>query len=360
MTERLPIGLNFISSTSLAAQDANAWFQEALSLCLQADALGFDHVKTVEHYLFDWGGATPNPMIFLAAVAARTRHLRLGTAAVLPAFHHPVQLASELAMLDQLSGGRLDAGFARGFLPAEFATFAVPMNESRRRFDEGVAQIQKLWTEPNVTCAGEFHSFQRANIKPPPHQAPHPPIFVAAVSTAESFRRAGAAGHHLMLVPGAPLPEMSARLNVYRQARAEAGFSVEDARIQVSVQAVSGTTVQEAMDAARAPRARYLRLLAEAISNADDVDETDYPGYREILSKIEDSPVESALKDGVILLGNAEDMAGQMENIRAAMGPVSFSAHINFGGISLASAEQTLHTLRDAGLRVLSSMGSGK
>ena len=93
----------------------------------------------MEHYLYDWGGACPNPCVFLAAAAAITTRIRLTTGAVLPAFRHPVQLASELAMLDQLSGGRLDVGFARGFLPGEFELFGVPMGESRQRFEAGLA-----------------------------------------------------------------------------------------------------------------------------------------------------------------------------------------------------------------------------
>lgn len=352
MTQRLPIGLNFISSCSLAGRRAHAWFQDALALSIEADALGFAHVKTVEHYLFDWGGVTPNPMIFLAAVASRTQQIRLGTAAVLPAFHHPVQLASELSMLDQLSGGRLDAGFARGFLPAEFDTFGVAMNESRRRFDEGVAQIQQLWTESDVHAEGAFHTLRGASVKPPVYQTPHPPIFVAAVSTLESFQRAGAAGHHLMLVPGGSLADMAARLDAYREARRRAGHGVEDARIQVSVQAVCGESVDAAMEFADAPRRTYLRLLAEAISNANRVDETDYPGYRDMLARIEDSPIEQALHDGVILLGGAADFASQMRNIQEHLGPVEFSAHLNFGGIPLENAMQTLGALRDASLQL--------
>ena len=85
--------------------------------------------------------------------------MRLVTGAVLPVFNHPLKLAAELAMLDCLSNGRLDAGFARAFLPEEFDAFQVPMDESRVRFEEGIRAVKRLWTEPEVRFDGRFHQF---------------------------------------------------------------------------------------------------------------------------------------------------------------------------------------------------------
>jgi alkanesulfonate monooxygenase SsuD/methylene tetrahydromethanopterin reductase-like flavin-dependent oxidoreductase (luciferase family) len=93
---------------------------ESLSLTQRADELGFRSVKAVEHYANPYGGYRPSPIPFLAAAAQRTERIRLVTGAVVPAFTHPVRLASELTLLDALSGGRLGVGFARAFLPHEF------------------------------------------------------------------------------------------------------------------------------------------------------------------------------------------------------------------------------------------------
>ena len=108
-------------------------------------ALGYAHVRTVEHYFDPYGGYSPNPLIFLTAAAAITRTSRLVTGAVLPVFNHPLKLAGEIGMVDAISNGRLEVGFARAFLPHEFARFGISVDESRARFDEGM--------EPSAACS---------------------------------------------------------------------------------------------------------------------------------------------------------------------------------------------------------------
>src|ERR1700739_1505473 len=99
-------------------------------------------------------------MLFLAAAAQRTRRSRLVTGAVLPVFNHPLKLAGEIGMLDAISDGRLDAGFARAFLPHEFRRFGISPDESVARFREGIEQIELLLTRENVTHGGRFHRSQ--------------------------------------------------------------------------------------------------------------------------------------------------------------------------------------------------------
>ena len=89
---------------------------------------------------------------------------------MLPAFNNPLKLAGELAMLDALCDGRLDIGFARAFLPHEFARFGVKLDESRARFDEGMEQVRLLLEQENVTCEGRFHSFRNVTSLPRPTQ----------------------------------------------------------------------------------------------------------------------------------------------------------------------------------------------
>jgi alkanesulfonate monooxygenase SsuD/methylene tetrahydromethanopterin reductase-like flavin-dependent oxidoreductase (luciferase family) len=127
----MKFGLNFFPSFRASDYSTAEYFAQCLSLAERADQLGFNSVKTVEHYFFDYGGHSPNPVVFLAAVAARTRRIRPITGAVIPAFNHPVKLAAELAVLDNLANGRLDVGFGRAFIPKEFEVFGVSMDESR-------------------------------------------------------------------------------------------------------------------------------------------------------------------------------------------------------------------------------------
>src|SRR5437870_2009912 len=152
----MQFGVQFFPNVKPEEKSGEAYFREALDLAEEADKLGFSHIRIVEHYFHYYGGYSPNPIVFLAAAAQRTRQARLVTGAVLPAFNHPVKLAGEIAMLDAISGGRLDVGFARAFLPHEFRRFCRSPDESVARFREGMEQIELLLTQQNVSHRGRF------------------------------------------------------------------------------------------------------------------------------------------------------------------------------------------------------------
>ncbi|MGH7006062.1 MAG: LLM class flavin-dependent oxidoreductase [Alphaproteobacteria bacterium] len=117
----MQFGLNFYPCLGPEQRSAAQHFREILHLAQLCDTLGFTHVREVEHYFEPYGGYSPNPIVVLAAAAAVTRKMRLVTGAVLPAFNNPLKLAGEIGMLDAISGGRLDVGFAR-ICPAMAAT----------------------------------------------------------------------------------------------------------------------------------------------------------------------------------------------------------------------------------------------
>jgi alkanesulfonate monooxygenase SsuD/methylene tetrahydromethanopterin reductase-like flavin-dependent oxidoreductase (luciferase family) len=127
-------GVQFFPSVGPSEKSGATYFAESLAIAEQAEQLGFTHARTVEHYFERYGGYSPNPIVFLAALSQRTRTMRLVTGAVLPVFNHPLKLAGEIGMLDAISGGRLDVGFARAFLPHEFRRFGVSPDESQARF----------------------------------------------------------------------------------------------------------------------------------------------------------------------------------------------------------------------------------
>src|SRR5947209_1295372 len=127
----MKFGINLFPTVGPAEKSAGQHFDECLRLARLAEELGFDHVKTVEHYLTPYGGYSPDPVTFLAAAAARTSTIRLVTGAVIPAFTHPVQLAGKLAMLDNIAKGRLAGGFGRAFLPDEVTGFQVASDQRR-------------------------------------------------------------------------------------------------------------------------------------------------------------------------------------------------------------------------------------
>src|SRR3990167_7852138 len=124
----MDFGLSFLPDVNHTKLPAPDYFDHAIALSKFADAAGFKTIKMTEHYLHDYGGYCPSPLIFLASVAAITKHIRLMTGCILPAFHHPIQIAAETALLDAISKGRLDVGFARAYLPYEFSAFGIDID----------------------------------------------------------------------------------------------------------------------------------------------------------------------------------------------------------------------------------------
>src|SRR5262245_58780614 len=220
----LEFGMQFFPDVGPELKSAAQYFDESLRLIDFCDPYGWGHVRTVEHYFHPYGGYSPNPIVFLTAASQRTKKARLITGAVLPIFNSPLKLAGEIGMLDAISGGRLEVGFARAFLPHEFRRFGISPDESHERFREGLEQIELLLTRERATHHGKFHAFEDVTSLPRPTQKPRPPFYIAATRTPESFEFAGRAGHALMAIPIGPLRGLIER---YRSAWQEAGHPGE-------------------------------------------------------------------------------------------------------------------------------------
>src|SRR5580693_7675457 len=150
----MEFGVQFFPDVRPEDKSPADYYRDCLEIVERAEPLGYTHIRTVEHYFHYYGGYSPNPLVFLAAASQRTKTARLITGAVLPVFNHPLKLAGELAMLDAISNGRLEAGFARAFLPHEYARFGVDVNTSRARFEEGMEQVRRLLEEEQVAMTG--------------------------------------------------------------------------------------------------------------------------------------------------------------------------------------------------------------
>src|SRR5712692_1216521 len=116
------------------------------------EELGFDQIWLTEHHFIDYGLAV-DPATLATAAASRTRRVRIGLAAAILPFHHPLRLAEQLALVDVVSRGRLDIGVGRGNRPAEFKGYHVPQQENRARFDEAVDIMLRAWTEDRFSCS---------------------------------------------------------------------------------------------------------------------------------------------------------------------------------------------------------------
>jgi alkanesulfonate monooxygenase SsuD/methylene tetrahydromethanopterin reductase-like flavin-dependent oxidoreductase (luciferase family) len=338
----MEFGIQFFPDVGPKVKPADRYFAESLHLCGLCDELGYTHIRTVEHYFEDYGGYSPNPMVFLTAAAMRSAKARLVTGAVLPVFNNPLKIAGEAGMLDAISGGRLELGFARAFLPHEFNRFGVSPDESRARFAEGMEQVRLLLEGERVSSSGRFHSFRDVTSLPRPTQTPRPPFWVAALGTPQSFIEAGQAGYWVMAIPlaGGKMKEL---LAMYRTAWKAAGHPGKG-RVMLAFHMYCAPTRDEAVAVAREPLNRYLTSLVDAASAwTEGLSSRDYPGYDKIIAGLRAETFESQVEKGAAWVGSPEDIAGQIEAYMEMTGGFEVSSlQVNFNTITQAEAERSM------------------
>jgi alkanesulfonate monooxygenase SsuD/methylene tetrahydromethanopterin reductase-like flavin-dependent oxidoreductase (luciferase family) len=167
-------------------------WEEVLEEAVAAEAAGFDSCFLPEHH-FRADGFCTSPLVALAAIAARTKKLRLGTATIILPAYHPIRLAEDAALLDILSGGRLLLGVGLGDIEAELRVFGVERKERLGRFMESLEVIRRAWSEDRVSFEGKHFRFSDVAVNPKPVQQPGPPIFMGAMSE-PGVKRAGGNG----------------------------------------------------------------------------------------------------------------------------------------------------------------------
>src|SRR5438132_13611572 len=176
------------------------FLREVLQETLLDEELGFNSAWVPEHH-FGLFGCLPTPAVFLAHVAAKTARLKLAPATVLLPCNQPLRVAEEYAMLDLLSNGRAIFSAGRGYDKREYDAFAIPFDESRDRFAEGLDLLRTAWTQEEFTYAGRFYSIpEPVTCLPRPVQKPHPPIYVACFSR-PTVEMAAEHGFHALFAP---------------------------------------------------------------------------------------------------------------------------------------------------------------
>ena len=180
-------------------QSAAGFYREMIELVVKAEQLGYDSAWVAEHHFANYG-LCPAPPVLLAAIAQKTEHIRIGPAVCVLPFHDPVKVAEEYAVLDVVSGGRLDFGVGRGYLAHEYAGHLVDREESQARFDEALEVVELAWRGEPFEYTGRFHRYPCIALNTLPLQHPSPPIALAALNPA-TYARIGAQGYNLMAVP---------------------------------------------------------------------------------------------------------------------------------------------------------------
>jgi alkanesulfonate monooxygenase SsuD/methylene tetrahydromethanopterin reductase-like flavin-dependent oxidoreductase (luciferase family) len=288
---------------------------------VRAESLGFHSVWIPESH-FASAASIPSPLLLLAAIAARTRRIRLGTSSYLLPFRHPVGVAEDVAVLDQISGGRVILGVGRGFRRPLFEGFGVPRDRKRQRFDEALDTLFRVWR-------GEPIEGTEIRVTPPPAQLPHPPVWVAAFGP-KGLAQAAARGLPYL---ASPLETLS-RLRENHQRHRE-GLPAEAGDATLAVPAIRTIFVTRRRDAARRVR-DALAAQAEEIARRVG-DELPHAG--------------AAGVDEWALVGEPPEVEDQIESYRDAIGLSHLIARVQVPGASPEEVEASANALAELGER---------
>mgnify|MGYP003694051391 CR=1 FL=1 len=145
--------------------------------------MGFDTVWFVEHHFLTSFSMSPCPEVIFGALSQLTKRIRLGFGVVILPYHHPVRVAERVAMVDHMSGGRVEFGTGRS-APYEQMGMGIDPRNTRAMWEESLRMIPKIWEDGLFSADGQFWKVPPRDVRPKPYQKPHPPIWVAALQPA--------------------------------------------------------------------------------------------------------------------------------------------------------------------------------
>ena len=168
-------------------------YNEMLDQIVLAETLGFGECWFAEHHFTDYS-LLPSPNLLIASAVQRTRPMRFGNYVNAMSFHHPLRLAAEAALLDNLAQGRFDFGVGKGVRQGEFAKLGLKFEDGVAMTEEAVEIVLKVWTQESASHEGRFWSFPELSLRPRVYQRPHPPLHEVASRPTSVARVGGKAG----------------------------------------------------------------------------------------------------------------------------------------------------------------------
>jgi alkanesulfonate monooxygenase SsuD/methylene tetrahydromethanopterin reductase-like flavin-dependent oxidoreductase (luciferase family) len=217
---------NFLFPDCRDPERDGAVIDETLREALLAEELGVAVIWLAEHH-FDGICAYVDPIVFAGALATATRHAKLGFAVVQTALHHPIRLAEQLAILDNITKGRLIVGLGRGssYNIYDYQGFGVDHHEAQARLEEAEDILVKAWTQQTFEHHGKYWDLKVPMLRPRPYTKPHPPLIRAASGEASLVELARQGRPFLMNVQSMAVTRH--RIALYRKTMCEAGFDDE-------------------------------------------------------------------------------------------------------------------------------------
>jgi alkanesulfonate monooxygenase SsuD/methylene tetrahydromethanopterin reductase-like flavin-dependent oxidoreductase (luciferase family) len=323
---------------------------DALELAELLEELEFDHTRFAEHHFSDYVGV-PSPAIAGAAIAARTKRLRIGIGISVLPLHNPVTVAEEYAMLDVISNGRVEFGAGRGYQAGEFKGHNIPLSESRERFEEALDVIEGMWSaKGEFSHEGAFYRVDDIELFPRPVQDPIP-IRVAAVSP-DSFERLARQHRKILCAPSiTPLEKVKASFDTYWRVLEEEGEDPADYDIPFPVSVFLGDTKEEAYEGPRAPMEWFQRRNSQLMTKGLKPTDPNYSFYTKAQanrSKFDYSRYFGKVENWVF--DTTDDAIRRIRELAEYMGP---NCPLEIGSPNLATRDQSMVNMQRIAERIM-------
>ncbi|MEO6163501.1 MAG: LLM class flavin-dependent oxidoreductase [Candidatus Binatia bacterium] len=325
-------------------------FDELLDQIELTEKLNFNEAWFAEHHHSDYGMlASPNLMI--AALARRTERLRFGNLVSVLPLYDPMRLAEECAMLDILTGGRLNIGLGRG-VPKDDMKHRLDRETAQARFEEGIEILRRAWTGETFSYTGKAWGYEEISCRPQPLQKPHPPIYYGATSP-DSPAMVARRGWNLAL-SRQPLANCAKAIERYRAELAELGLGKGDAIMVRDIYIAD--TDEQAWREAVPEIMRFWQLATDNYWRGETVSEADLTRFTERYAYYPGGLTIKRLDEwGTSLIGSPDTVIKKARAMIEIAKPDSLVGMFQFGGLK---HEQVMHSLELFGTKVMPALGA--
>ena len=303
------------------------YYEEVLTMAEWAEELGFDSFWLGEHHFY-WYGTCVSPPMIIAALGQRTKRIRLGPAISVLPFHHPLVVAEEYGLADNLCGGRLNFAIGSGFSPVEYKTFGMSMEEARERYWESFDVILKAWRQEEFSHKGKYYQIENGSLYMKPVQKPMPPTWIAA-SSDETLTRTGELGFSIMAIPFARsgnMLEVKEKIDLFTEFYFRAGHR-ENPDIIVALHVYLQRNEENAVQAARPHYARVAEYLKTSRRPGATVPDFD-----------------NIKKEKLALFTTPENAVAILKEYEK-IGVTHVISMVNFGGLPMNDVRRTLELM---------------
>ena len=302
------------------------FYEDRLKLIEGYDRAGFYGYHCAEHHATPLGMA-PSPSVFLSSVAQRTKRLRFGPLVYTLALYHPLRLAEEICMLDQMSRGRYLVGVGKGVSPIEIGFYGVEPAKVERMFAEALAVVLQALTQPVVSFEGEFFRFKDVPMEMAPFQKPHPPLWYGAANP-DSAGRAAKAG--MNFISNAPAAAVRAKIERYIGTERPSGCAAP--KFGMNRYMVIADTDEEALAMARrAYRVWYASFMHLWWKHDQKPPNVNYP-----------PEIETPIQIGTAMVGSPDTVRKALALQLAESGANYLVCRFAFGDLTLAESLRSL------------------